>query len=78
MIPVEIAFKAEAVQRPFLRPKRELKGPMASEPTKVPTVMSDDISCWTVVSMAHFWADSSKYPKTRRKPGMAMKPPTRA
>lgn len=59
MIPVEIAFKAEAVQRPFLRPKRELNGPMASDPTKVPTVMSDDMSCWTVVSMAHFLADSS-------------------
>lgn len=75
---VEIALSAEAVQRPFLRPNRLLKGPIASEPTKVPTVMSEDMSCWTVVSMAHAWAASSKYPKTRRKPGMAMKPPTSA
>jgi len=53
MMPVETKFSKVAAQRPCLLPKCELNGPTSREPIKVPIVMSDEISCCTVGSMAH-------------------------
>lgn len=53
MTAVATKFKSDAVHKACRRPSLELKGPMSSEPTNVPMVISEDINCCTVGSMAH-------------------------
>lgn len=48
IIAVDTAFRAVAAQSPCRLPNLELTGPTKSDPTKVPIVMSEEMSCWTV------------------------------
>lgn len=48
IIAVATAFRRAAAQRPCLRPNLALRGPTRREERKVPTVMREEMSCWTV------------------------------
>jgi hypothetical protein len=45
---VATKFNTVAAQRPCRRPNLALKGPTSNDERKVPIVMSEEISCWTV------------------------------
>ena len=60
MMAVAMKFRRDAVHRACRRPNLELNGPTSREPTKVPMVIREDMSCCTVGSMAYFLVASSK------------------